>query len=116
MPLSDVPDVEIDPKGVFKYILIKVTDKATDENKFIVRGDHRHTFHADIFDATKEATPKDFKLKCVGGGRINHEDSKKDILVYGYSQGYGQADHTISVELLKKAYPDYNVHFSNDGY
>ena len=32
-------------------------------------------------------------------------------------QGFGQADHTITVEKLKKAYPDYqSITFSNEGY
>ncbi|PIO69706.1 Janus/Ocnus family protein [Teladorsagia circumcincta] len=53
MPLSDIPDVDIDPSGTFKYILIK---------------------------------------------------------------GFGQADHSITVDILKKQYPDYHITFSNEGY
>lgn len=52
----------------------------------------------------------------MGGGRIKHDEIGKDILVYGYSYGYGRADHQIAVDILKQKYPDYNIHFSNDGY
>lgn len=31
-------------------------------------------------------------------------------------QGYGQADHQMSTEILKKKYPDYSITFSNEGY
>jgi phosphohistidine phosphatase len=33
-----------------------------------------------------------------------------------FFQGYGKADHTISVELLKKVYPDYEITWSDEGY
>lgn len=43
-----------------------------------------------------------------GGGRI---------FVYGYSQGYGRADHSKAVAALTRAYPHYDsITFSNDGY
>lgn len=37
--------------------------------------------------------------------------------MYGYSQGYGKADHSITCELLKKAYPNYeDIKWSDEGY
>ncbi|WKX92149.1 hypothetical protein Q1695_010293 [Nippostrongylus brasiliensis] len=116
MPLSDIPDVDIDPSGTFKYILIKCTDKTTNEEKQIVRGYYKCTFHADILSVAREAAGPNYKLKCLGGGRIRHEDDAKEILVYGYSQGYGRADHSVAVDILKKRYPDYKITFSNEGY
>lgn len=56
---------------------------------------------------------------CTGGGRIEHEPENKKIFVYGYSQGFGLAKHSISVELLKRkfnAYPEDNITWSNEGY
>ncbi|PIC51849.1 hypothetical protein B9Z55_002196 [Caenorhabditis nigoni] len=93
-----------------------VTDTASKEKKFIVRGYYRCTFHDDILQETKSTASSGLKLKCVGGGRIKHDDSGKDILVYGYSQGYGRADHQIAVDILKRKYTDYHIDFSNDGY
>uniref|UniRef100_A0A0K0EEC1 Sex-regulated protein janus-B n=1 Tax=Strongyloides stercoralis TaxID=6248 RepID=A0A0K0EEC1_STRER len=114
--LSTIKNVDIDPSGIFKYILIEATDKATKESKMIVRGYGDCPYHADILDNVKEKETKDAKFKCVGGGRINHDKDNKNILVYGYSVGYGKADHQISVDILKKEYPDYNITFSNEGY
>uniref|UniRef100_F1L613 Sex-regulated protein janus-B n=2 Tax=Ascaris TaxID=6251 RepID=F1L613_ASCSU len=116
MPLSSIADVDIDPQGVFKYILIKVTEKASNEEKLIVRGYKRCHFHGDVFEETENAVGSDFNLKCLGGGRIRHEPDKREILVYGYSQGYGPADHQKSVNILKTKYPDYKITFSNEGY
>lgn len=50
-----------------------------------------------------------------GGGRIRHEAG--NLHVYGYSVGFGRADHTITVGVLKDFYPDYSeITFSNEGY
>ncbi|CAJ0594043.1 unnamed protein product [Cylicocyclus nassatus] len=116
MPLSNVPDVDIDPSGVFKYILIRCTDNSSKNEKYIVRGYGRHTFHNGIMRETRDAIGSECKLKCVGGGRIKHEDAAKLILVYGYSHAYGRADHSITVDILKKHYPDYHISYSNEGY
>uniref|UniRef100_A0A0N5A2X2 Sex-regulated protein janus-B n=1 Tax=Parastrongyloides trichosuri TaxID=131310 RepID=A0A0N5A2X2_PARTI len=114
--LSTIKDVHIDQSGVFKYILIEATDKETKEKKMIVRGYKHCPYHADILDEVKEKETKDAKFKCVGGGRINHDSENKSILVYGYSVGYGKADHQISVDILKKDYPEYTISYSNEGY
>ncbi|KAI1730799.1 janus/Ocnus family (Ocnus) domain-containing protein [Ditylenchus destructor] len=114
--LASIPNVDIDPSGVFKYILIKVSSKSSDANKLIVRGYQRCSYHADIFDEVKHSAGTSFKLKCLGGGRINHDSTNKKILVYGYSQGFGRADHQKSVDVLKEKYSDYEITSSNDGY
>ena len=36
--MEQVADVDIDGDGVFKYILIKITDKKTSMSKAVVRG------------------------------------------------------------------------------
>ena len=38
MALNEIQDAEIDSKGRFKYILIKLVDVATKQEKIIVRG------------------------------------------------------------------------------
>ncbi|KAG5342557.1 JANA protein, partial [Acromyrmex charruanus] len=75
-------------------------------------------FLSDIFDEVDEQIKKHAGLQanCVGGGRIEHDPDEKTIKVYGYSQGFGKADHQVSVDLLKKKYPDYNITCSDEGY
>lgn len=118
MSFDSIPDVDIDSKGRFKYVLIKVFEKDNLANhKYIVRGYLRAGYHADVFE---EVEPQIFRAgldcHCTGGGRIEHKTKDKTISVYGYSTGYGRADHTIAVEILKKKYPDYKISWSNEGY
>ncbi|KAK3911727.1 14 kDa phosphohistidine phosphatase [Frankliniella fusca] len=117
---KSIPTVLIDSEGIFKYVLIKVHKKEEDageSEKMIVRGFKWGAYHADIYEETQEKIEKlGFETECVGGGRIEHNPNEKKLKVYGYSQGYGRADHEITSDLIKKEYPDYNVSWSNDGY
>jgi len=46
--LDEIPDVDIDGHGKFKYILIKVQDEATLADKQIVRGYARAQWHCEF--------------------------------------------------------------------
>lgn len=116
--IHKIPNVDIDPSGKFKYILIEVRDPETKSEKLIVRGYKSCSYHVDIFRRVENDINK-FKCRasCVGGGRILHTPDKKAIFVYGYSQGFGQADHSLATKLLKAHYPDYtDISWSNEGY
>ncbi|KAI7684943.1 14 kDa phosphohistidine phosphatase [Sarcoptes scabiei] len=102
--LADIEDVEIDDFGRFKYILIKAS--LNDQHKFLVRGFAWASYHADIFDLF-ESSKSPIKYECVGGGRIEVEPHNKKIKIFGYSQGFGRADHEMSCDLVRKKYKDY---------
>lgn len=55
--LSAFTSVDIDPEGVFKYVLIEVTaedSQGAEVVKLIVRGYRRAEYHADIYDDVEE--------------------------------------------------------------
>jgi len=114
-----VPDVDID-SGVFKYVYIRVYQDAggDDRNeKDIVRGYNFAEYHSDVYDKTEsELTAAGLDCECLGGGRIEHKPDKKFLKVYGYSMGFGKANHEKAVEILKTKYPDYEIIWSDDGY
>ncbi|XP_072014572.1 14 kDa phosphohistidine phosphatase-like [Amphiura filiformis] len=114
--LDSVADVDIDPSGKFKYILIEVEKGG--QKKSIVRGYKWAGYHADIYDQVcSELEPKSFNCECVGGGRIEHNKNEQTLFVYGYSMGFGKANHEITVEKLKAWYPTYTkITFSDEGY
>ncbi|XP_049876536.1 14 kDa phosphohistidine phosphatase-like [Pectinophora gossypiella] len=116
--LDSVPKVDIDPDGVFKYILIKVYDKEKDNvepSTTIVRGYKRHNYHSDIYDEVQDKL-KPLDCEPIGGGRISHQPDDKKIHIYGYSQGYGKADHEVTARLIKDAFPNYTITISDEGY
>lgn len=51
--LDQIPNVEIDPEGVFKYVLIRVyapqAADGTEHSKVIVRGNRRGAYHGTCF-------------------------------------------------------------------
>lgn len=114
--LNAVECVEIDPSGRFKYILVKITHDS--HHKYIVRGHRRAAYHADIYDEILPGINNlGLKAECLGGGRIEHNKDEQSILVYGYSLGFGRADHSITTDILKTFYPTYSkITFSNEGY
>lgn len=71
----------------------------------------------DIFDSVSTGFEAlGIKYECVGGGRIIHTLDAKTLEIYGFSQGYGKADHTLTQKLLSEAYPDYKVIISDKPY
>lgn len=114
-----IPEVKLD-NGRFKYVLIKVHDKADpNRSKLIVRGSASAAYHADIYEKEmcKIEAISGLETECLGGGRIIHNPDCLEIKVFGYSQGYGQADHSKTVEILKRNFPDYkSITWSNEGY
>ncbi|XP_043913741.1 14 kDa phosphohistidine phosphatase [Protopterus annectens] len=115
--LAQLPDVDIDADGVFKYVLIRVEPPNGEQSKDIVRGYAWADYHADIYDDVSAQIKKHGLIcECLGGGRIKHKSQQKKIHVYGYSVGFGQANHEVSTEKLKAMYPDYEVTWSNEGY
>lgn len=117
--LDAVQDVDIDENGKFKYVLIKIyTDDEGLNCKNIVRGYGWAGYHADIYDDTSERlSGLGIHTECLGGGRILHNPDTKTVTVFGYSMGFGKADHSISTELIKKRYPSYdNITWNDEGY
>ncbi|KNC75682.1 hypothetical protein SARC_11798, partial [Sphaeroforma arctica JP610] len=57
-------------------------------------------------------------LSCSveGGGRILHDTQAKTIHIFGFSYGFGLANHRTSQAQCEKTYPDYKVTWSNEGY
>ncbi|XP_065079656.1 sex-regulated protein janus-A-like isoform X2 [Ochlerotatus camptorhynchus] len=118
--LEAVPLVEID-EGIFKYVLIKVYGKeksdGSEPSKNIVRGFAHANWHSDIYDEVSSSLAGlGLETECLGGGRIEHRAEEKLIKVYGYSQGYGKADHQETRRILLTQFGGYEIHTSDEGY
>ncbi|XP_062857291.1 si:dkey-51e6.1 [Trichomycterus rosablanca] len=108
--LEEVADVEIDPEGKFKYILVKIKVKGGTEHKDIVRGTKSAEYHNHIFEKLNPAMEAlGLECSCLGGGKIEHNSKDKKLRVFGESTGYGKADHAVTVEKLKAVYKNYEI-------
>jgi len=117
--LKGIDTVDID-SGRFKYVLLELTSSAdASAKKVVVRGHTFASYHDDIVQHWVEelkVVGTGVKVECIGGGRIQRDDSKNSIEVFGYSQGYGKADHSVTAELLKAKFPGYVITWSDEGY
>lgn len=142
-----LPQVLFDDNGTFKYILVAIYKKKSEGEKYkkpllyFIRGYARCNYHMDIFDDFNEEVRNStkvseflkslnsskenisffdiFGVECEGGGRIAHDRNGKSIKIYGYSQGYGPADHFLSAQIIKgcfKDYPSELITWSSEGY
>lgn len=113
--LDAVPTVKIDDEGVYKYIQIKIADENKNCQKIIIRGFSYADYHADILDEEQKGlSALGLSAKCIGGGRIRKEGN--NVVVYGYSIGFGRCDHNLTAEAIKASDPNLEVTWNNDGY
>ena len=113
-----LPSVQIDD-GAHKYVLIKAEFNNGDEQYFVTsrRGAPYHRNAAEPMIQRLEANGYN-NIQVTGGGRIFLNEENKKISIFGYSYGFGLADHSISRDVVKQdaRYRDYDISISNDGY
>ena len=50
---------------------------------------------------------KEIKIKCIGGGRIDHSSEKENMLIWGYSNKFGRANHQNLLDNLLNKHFNY---------
>jgi hypothetical protein len=58
------------------------------------------------------------KVKCLGGGRIQHNQGGEKCHIYGYSKSFGRVDHKIAHKIIAEAlgYKLEEITTSQEGY
>ena len=119
-PYNQIPRVEIAP-GAHKYVLISAhapTDPP--EKRWFVVSKHGAQYHANaaepFVDRLEQAGYRD--IRVTGGGRINYQPDQRIINIFGYSYGFGLADHQLSKKVVEEdgRWVGYAVDWSNEGY
>jgi phosphohistidine phosphatase len=115
-----VSSIQVD-EGTHKYVLIRAIAprSAVDEQYFVVskRGAAYHRDAAEPMIEQLEYAGYG-RIDVTGGGRIRLDSSSKIMHIYGFSYGFGLADHSISrrVVLADPRYADFDVTTSDEGY
>ncbi len=116
---EQLPAVSFDI-GVFKYVLLRLTQETTGRSRLLVWGHTAAAYHNDILQRCKARANKlGLSVDVLGGGRIAHDPVEQCISVYGYSAAYGPACHEVSAALLRRWHPFYRpeaVTVSYEGY
>ncbi|KAK9904943.1 hypothetical protein WJX75_006102 [Coccomyxa subellipsoidea] len=114
---QDVREVDIDERGTYKYVLLRLTSKSSSQSRLLVRGNGRAGYHKNVLDLAQEIdADDDSQVVPVGGGRIAFDEQKKTIDIYGYSSAYDQAPHDVTAVLIRRNYPFHAVSVSYSGY
>uniref|UniRef100_A0A7R9Z4U9 14 kDa phosphohistidine phosphatase n=1 Tax=Pseudictyota dubia TaxID=2749911 RepID=A0A7R9Z4U9_9STRA len=122
---SSVPSVQI-AEGAHKYVLVSAVDPVLRSGEseplrrdFVVSR-HGAAYHRNAAEPLvyllEERGYADIRVK--GGGRILLDSEKKKIHIFGYSYGFGLADHAKSKSIIEAddRYEGFSVTWSNDGY
>jgi phosphohistidine phosphatase len=119
---DDIPTVSIDD-GAYKYVLISAvppTHSSSNLSRLFVyskRGAKYHVNVAEYLIPQLESSGYT-NIQVKGGGRILRNDEDKKIHIFGYSYGFGMADHAKAKDVVERCakYEGYDITWSNDGY
>lgn len=110
--------VSID-EGANKYVLIRASKTGHEARHFVVSSKYAN-YHQDAAEPMIAALERagHNKIKVLGGGRITLDSKNRTIAIFGFSYGFGLADHSISKEVVQAdpRYEKYAITTSNEGY
>ncbi len=118
-----IPTVSID-EGANKYVLITActpgnSSSSSRKQTFVYskQGANYHRNVAEYLIPLLEGAGY-YEIRITGGGRIFRSTKNKTVNIFGYSYGFGRADHQLAVECLEESglFEGYTLNWSNDGY
>ena len=124
---EQIPTVSIDP-GRHKYVLVTAATSSNERQVFVYsrRGAQYHRDVADVLIPMLESSGYS-NIRITGGGRISRDDGEalydekftgigsnketRKIHIFGYSYGFGQADHALAKQAVDEsgAFDGYTV-------
>ena len=119
--MTNVARVDL-ASGTHKYVMIVARDNSSGSSTTLVRSGAGE-YHADVLEAATAAMwpagmeCANVSVDCLGGGRIAFDPGAKTVRIYGYSLGFGCADHAASCQLCQEHFgAEYVCEWSNEGY
>lgn len=112
-----LPSVHVD-EGTHKYVLIKAF--LDGEEQHFVTSKQGAAYHRNAAEPMivklEEAGYHD--IEVTGGGRISYLSGERSMKIYGFSYGFGRAEHDISRRVVEAdpSFQGFTVSTSNEGY
>ncbi|MBM3206435.1 MAG: hypothetical protein FJZ43_02350 [Candidatus Staskawiczbacteria bacterium] len=112
MSLDNIANVKMNIQNAYKFIVAEVSEGS--DKKIIVRvGTNMMERHYEIDDAlTEELTESNTPVlyKVLGGGFVQSNWWKKEIILFGESKDYGQEpDRSKTVKLIQNEFTNYEI-------
>jgi len=115
----NLPCVSID-EGAHKYVLIEAETPSGERTQTFVVSKRGASYHRNAAEPMIEILEKhQFRnIRVTGGGRILFEEDEERISIFGYSYGFGKADHAVSKRVIEEdaRYDGFEVTWSDAGY
>lgn len=110
MTIEEVPDVVIDERGGYKFIVAVVTN-SDNKQKTVIRANEKCDYHKRILaQLQNEIYIFGLKAKCIGGGQIRVSPNEKTITIWDYSGDYGlEPNRNETALMLRVAFPDWTI-------
>ena len=116
---DNIPSVSLD-EGAYKYVLITANPPSTNQSRTFVYSKRNASYHKDVAQYLLPILEGEryTNIRIKGGGRILRDIIDKKIHIFGYSYGFGAADHSLAKSIVDQCeeYKGYTVTWSNDGY
>mmetsp|Transcript_54428 Transcript_54428/g.80793 ORF Transcript_54428/g.80793 Transcript_54428/m.80793 type:complete len:176 (-) Transcript_54428:484-1011(-) len=120
VPLVSIAD------GAHKYVLVSATTPSPRvghsecSTELFVRSKRGAAYHRNAAEPLLE-TLEHYKFRDIivlGGGRIFLDENNKKISIFGYSYGFGRADHSVTKSVIDndEGFKGYDVTWSDNGY
>ena len=110
---DDVAAVSID-EGAYKYVLVTaIAPSPSNLLRTFVYSRRNAKYHVNVAEyIVPQLESRGYRsIRVVGGGRILRNDQDKKIHIFGYSYGFGKADHEVAKEVVEQSvsYKGYQV-------
>ena len=107
-----IPAVALD-SGAYKYVLITAKTPTANRIRTFVYSKRNAQYHRNVAERLLPILESNgFRdIKINGGGRILRDDEDKKVHIFGYSYGFGRADHALAKEVVEQSvnYRGYTV-------
>ncbi|KAL7550636.1 hypothetical protein ACHAWF_013855 [Thalassiosira exigua] len=114
-----IPSVSIDD-GAYKYVLVTACEPSSNKTRKFVYSRRNASYHRNVAEQLiPQLEGQGYRdIRITGGGRILRDDEEKKVHIFGYSYGFGRANHALAKDVVQQSanYQGYTVTWSNDGY
>lgn len=98
------PQVQLSP-GAHKYIMVKASSPANDEDRWFVKSaapsECGGPYHANVAqDLVEWLQAAGYDTMVTGGGRIEYNAETQEACVFGFSYGFGKGDHEKAASII----------------